>query len=1450
MTEMKNMCIMGDIMKKNISVFFALFLLPVLLNAAEAELTQFDTLAAAQKEGWSAAGAAKISMPTPGVLRATGMNKRPYCGLRLKQVLSPNASGSISFKFRTNVGKSVHVGFSTQAGYFRLNMRTKPNQWQKIDIPLNIERWSFSGKVKKPTQWGKVTALTIANSRMKKTSEFIEIRNLRMSNIGEQTATDNVTVSPGMPVLTGDLASYYLTPTTGALYSVRDLKNNKWVVIGTENHYFVQRKSKDAEAFESNDRVTKFQKDNGRLTFHCVNPDLPGIEIVKRYHLEGKRLRRKLEFYNSGRDTAYITPRTRVKFTQSFYHNGFYLGSGYIGPLMPVPQLDAPKEEKAFKQTTKGMLLYHDNQTGSFTQYRTHLNGKFVFPWWQSAIPSYQEDANALFYQPDGWEMALGTIDVLANKKFSIEDCFVFFEGNWYTFLNDIYPNDPRVKKVLGAFQPGPEWLNDVKVQLSTRNIHEIEQLANLIDDGEIIYISGILGAWADYRVGDSREGEKGGRISGEELKEFMAKLRSLSPRLRLGIYNWVSSVSVLSPIFKEHPEYFMLKERSGADKNLFPGLFQLNHPTMINRPEAAKFMLDNFRYMIDYLNVDFIYLDETKTTSLIDWQHNDLVRDDHWNDFWLEMYKLGHKHNIVMFSNGRGNPYHELNFIEARHQLNPKRWREFCGMAMAVANFVNNRKGARLDLLYWNPKMDYINRVLANGFIPTINFLSYQQIPYVTANAELGKSTGYNLKYTPDWKNDASTELESYCIQRNAGKELVFSVINRSTQDSIQATLDVAGLGTNLTVWCYRIMRYPDNKKWKYGFGERERKSNYSATGWREGVIAAPELVYSGKNPGKLKLKLDNFPNGEFAQFIISNSDGGVYSVNNMPQNFFLTKTSKVTVTGDKLPLTIDSIADRAEIIVAKAPGIYSVNGKKVKSKVAEFGGKFFAVIPVGKGKFRVDYSGKADYPSPPFNAQVKDGKLLLSQNSGFVTIKKDNLLYYCGNKPQLPDFHAAATLQLNTLDGKHPIKIKIANGKPSPAMLIKKPPLQPAVCEIKTVAPIQRDGAEIIGLARYMSRWRSTNGIQTNMSPFIASADLKTLTLTAGTSDKVGDNLGHTAGGFLLKNADKVELEFSSTFPDGGGILRPHVYRYRRHSSEFAGIMLDFEQKKGSFERVALSTGVLNHTRTLPGSHQYGSKKTADKVFTLGNWLDDHRKRVFSLDLKKLAPKDWDGKVFLSVATGWINPGRRITLKLLAFNQKASAPEVVPASLKEFNAEFNAPREFIVPRLKTPAKFYNIFKHGFVIPRFYKVGGSGFPVFQTRAALSCDANNLYLGFDTGEDDTMNNHVEIWLRGTNGILWQFICNTNGSYQTYRNNLENSDQRMQLTKVSSGRFLVKIPFTMTGKPVSGKAWRFNICRWRPADTAQADEISTYAPLEKRFNEQDKFASITFPDNLH
>ena len=1407
--------------------------------AAEVRLTGVNSLGEAEKIGWKPRSTAELSVPSPGILRVQGKGVKRYCGIELKKIPQLDFSGSIKCKVRMNFGRQIYFVLSGSNGYFDIFLPVKPNTWQSVTVPLDIKKWRFRGKGAKPESFGNISFFAIMHPAMQKSSEFIEISDLVVPVINDVKTPQQFLLPANAAMLQSSIAEYSFSPDNGSLLAVKDKRTGKFAVQGVENHYFLQSRAGDAEAFERFDKVIKKSSGKNQLKFICTNPRLSGITIEKFYSIENDRLRRKTVFRNQNKQhTAFITPRTRVHFSNDFYHDGFYLGSGYIGPLMETPKITSPQQERSFLQTTKGMLLYHEGTRGSFSQYRTHLNGKFVFPWWQSAIATYQEKANALFYQPDGWEMSLGTIDVLPQKSFSIEDTFVFFSGNWYMFLTEIYPKDPVVSKVLHSFKPGPAWLEDAKVQLSVSGVKDMQKLALLLDEGEIIAMLGNVrtAAWGDYHFDTPKPGLYGGELSAEDIKAVVKKVRAISPHFRIGIYNWVNSALGDSDVVKKHPEFFMQKNRDLQEKNLFPGDYKINYPTMINRPEAAAFMLDNFRSLLDTFNFDYIYLDETKTVSLIDWQHNDLMRDDHWADFWMSMHKLGQEKKVLMFGNGRGNPYHELNYIEARQQLAPSFWRKFCGMAMAVATFVNNRPGARVDLLYWNPGMDYITRVLANGFIPTINFLRYQQIPYISANYELGKSTIYDLKYTPDWKYDPKTELESYAVKRKLGNEVVLSLINRSRQNSVDISVNTGDLPSQLTVWAYRVNKYADEPA-KYGFGEKERRSNYRTTGWRENVITRPELLFMGKNPGKLALKLDNFAQDEFIQIVFSSGNAGSYSVDDMPCNYFLNTHRKLNVKQVGSSVEVVSNAAKAEVIIFQTPGVYSVNGKKVLAQPVRFGNKLYSVLPAARGKSVIRKLSDAQCASGEFTAAYKNGRLEYS-GKGYVCIyDKNNILLYCGNTPRLPEYHDKGVITVASLDNKYQKRIKIACGKPSPAMLVKSPQVVPARSNSRKFAtPLQRDGAAILEAVEYTSHWGSFSGIQDGLAPYTAQANADDLSVTVGTTQRIYDFLGVTAAGFLVDKAEKVEFKLTHTFMPVGGLFNRHNHRHSKNRGEFAGIMLDYEVDKNKFVRKALSVGVVTQQNPQPGRHPYGAAKPTSDVYVLGDWVNEYGAKHFTLDLAKLAPEEWTGKVYISAATGFIAPGRQLTLQLVKFNDAAKAAEVVPVSLAKFARQAGIRRQVSVPQISGKADFNKVIAHP--LPgKFYKLGLSGYSNAVKTAAIAMDKEYVCGALEVAYPGNVH-QVEFWLAGSNKKVWQFIAYSDNSSQSSCNLQPFNDKRVKISSTANTRFFFAIPRKLLG---AGNDFFFNLACYRHGSSKVRLEFATYAALVKSFYDPANFA---------
>ena len=138
---------------------------------------------------------------------------------------------------------------------------------------------------------------------------------------------------------------------------------------------------------------------------------------------------------------------------------------------------------------------------------------------------------------------------------------------------------------------------------------------------------------------------------------------------------------------------------------------------------------------------------------------------------------------------------------MEARNQLRYGFWRQCVGMGLGMETWLKNRPKARLIPLYWHKSVDdcYINRVLALGWIPSLTYGDPEtKRPFATATLEMGNSNPIDTKYTPDWKSDPETKLESYVMKRMNGEDVVMSLISHEEKaKTFTINIDVSTLET-----------------------------------------------------------------------------------------------------------------------------------------------------------------------------------------------------------------------------------------------------------------------------------------------------------------------------------------------------------------------------------------------------------------------------------------------------------------------------------------------------------------------------------------------------------------------------------------------------------------------------------------------------------------------------
>ena len=1015
---------------------------------------------------------------------------------------------------------------------------------------------------------------------------------------------------------------YGFDSASGGIESL-ECRDGRQFVKAVETRYFVMSKSGDTEAFEHDDRVVGVSSCGDTTEFRCANPKLPGIDIVKRYRIVNGGLRRTMTFTNRDRETRYVTPFVECNLDERFVDGAYHLGVGYIGPYKPFPKVEQPQMVTEHLQSSKGVVLINpDARRGSFAHYRVKIDDTVVFPWWHSTIGHYREYHDRFWYLPHGYRMGLGTFGLFTGKSVSVTDHFSFFDGNLFAFFDGVFAKDPDFAAELKAIPPPPGWIRDVVANCDDRFSPALQWLLEMFDDGcFMMHIGPAVSyySWGDYRLGQGGfPTSHGGHATDDELRAHVDGFRRLSPRVHVSVYGIAVAAGSFTGVVKEHPGWFRRHDRDGKDDSLFPGV-NLNWQTMFSEPECRRWMAKMFCDFADGLGLDTIYIDETQMTNTIDWDRDRITRDDDTVKFWKILTDLKCKRGKMFFANGSGIPYVDVNYIEeCRGTLKPEKWRDGAGVLLGVAMMNRMRKGQRTIPLYWTPGNDYANRVLALGWIPRTHLYAQNDAAVIRAAYQTGHMDPADVNYSPDWKTDPTTDVESYAGRREDSGDVVLSFINRGqTRKDIPVSVDLASMGfradTRINIFRQHLDMARAGQTLDEMLSDRELKANWRERGVLRGArLSQPELVYSGSANGQCSFVLDGIAPHAMEQLLVVSSPMSLFSVDDLPLNGFYTSQRDVRICDGKVHVGKGRTAE--VLLIDKNQGFANVtaNGRTVPTRPVRVGDLHGTLVSLGAGDWVVGWSAQ------PLR---RDELAALPVASGILktTVRPPKRLWY-------PALHVDE--KVNAMVGD----------------------------------------ARVVRKFAFASCVESSNRLQENSGIGFAavSADEKDKVLTAGTTRREGEIEGMVNfAGFEIEGADVLDLRFTASFTNTitCDISAGHAasWAMRKDADKvFTGIVIDYRVGESYVKRVALSTGLPKGECSLE-EPRWGTGRSPDEFYRLGDWIEDSTPRMFTLNLRKYAPDGWRGGAIVSLGTSRIQCGRTMRLE---FRDASTAPDPHPSN------------------------------------------------------------------------------------------------------------------------------------------------------------------------------------------
>jgi len=1226
------------------------------------------------------------------------------------------------------------------------------------------------------------------------------------------------------------------------------------------------------------DKVVSITERDGGVEVVTKNPALPGLTFTSFYSFEQGSLARKLAVASetSGKHICYTA--LAVALPRAMREGGLYetWGSGH-----DLQHKFASEVLFDYPADTGSAVVFESPARGkSFLAFRYRYRGRYI-QIGSGTVTVSGFGAKRTIFTPNGWIMNDGVFAFNAKQRAgSVESLLIIADGD-LTATFDRYLALPETKKFRSAIRRA-DWLKDLRA-FCTQGWEGLYgetgkaiagSHAALIREGYVHY--GACDSdyyWGDFPTSGEVRNYFGGRMSAEAMRERDAVIRREYPNIKISQYTWLWSASPMSKPYREHPEWFAVRNAQGQEINFFPG-WGKNYYRLVGIPGSRDEIVRAITDFVNYYNDDVWYLDGGGSPASIDWPNMRIDEPDAYDRLYMAVrnsIQQGRPDRAIFFNNPE-NPIADMGYLESFGGVMTTNWRDG---ATWMYKFKLWQRPDRLFsplYIYWLPGVDHAFRQYAAGTGLGLTFggsadrrrdVGLMQLQHQSRFARLVSA---NVK--PNWRYDAATQVE--LMPLTFGQSGWLFVKNHAAKPYVgDVAADLAPLGAadrELPVyrWSFTLL---DHQQHKGLLGEKELEENYRNLRWASDFII--KSAYCGSMPWAKRAteKVEIAPE-QLKLLYFTQSPAVVYSVDALRMQFLLDDTLGVKVSGRmdarEALLKVGSERKEAEIACLVPPGMVAakaeVNGQAVPAEMISEAGTRLALIPVGKGASTVKVAF-APAPRAPEKAVLKvvpgrPGKKLAASwdKAGAAALALYDDAALVRNLPLKAGATQAEiaiptgvtgkdyTAKLLAPDGSvlAETRFKLAAGKPKIARR-RGSAVGKMVFAGEKFAPALAPAPGVKVLAAY-SDYQPANGT-VKVDPAAASITLQTLPMY--------ESLWNTLfGGLEVELKRYVKVRLSGNFADfaDGPRHGPRSLSHKWDNPDSAlGIMFDFADASGAYAtRTLASLGLANVKRVSRQPLRFGAGRVPDMIGVVSSFAVEHKpEETFWIDLQTLgAPADWNGKVLLSGIYNNVTPDRRLTIQIL---ESRDALPAGAAPNRFFPLKGGKKAELL--RMKLPASGAKVTVDGKLDAaewkdalRFTEFSRTGSPLqtppptlmmlrrdgdFLCLAAELTETRAAGFSLDAAGKAWFNDGVEIYLQNVDGrpsYVQYIIAGANLSHSLWVSAPGAGKPQKRIAppeyKVRhEGKKLyieAKLPLQALGKAPSGKV-RFNLVRNRMVD---------------------------------